>query len=121
MNFRDFYMIMEYLDAGYPAMLPSDWSGSEQPDNFASQPVFLPSIDLGLPSTTLIGKISQIVRDKNPIFVQLSDGTQLFFTLDQYKRIKGSPERGRTMTVVFQRLGNDRSRIPSMIQSCQVT
>jgi hypothetical protein len=121
MNFKRFLMIMEYLDAGSAVALPSSWTGSEQPDNMMSQPVFLPSMDLGLPATTKVGKIALMIKDKNPIMMQLDDGTQLFFSYDQFRRITGSPALGRTMTVVFQRDYTDRSKAPSQIASCSVT
>jgi len=121
MNFKSFFTIMEYLDGGSPVALPSSWTGSEQPDNMMSQPVFLPSLDLGLPAVTKVGKIAILIKDKNPIMMQLEDGTQLFFSYDQFKRITGSPALGRTATVVFQRNITDRSKMPSQISTCSVT
>ena len=120
MKFKDFLVIMEYLNAGSAAMLPSNWSGSEQTPNMMTQPVFLPSMDLALPSVTKVGKIAMLIKDRNPIMLQMSDGSKLFFTHDQFKRVKGSPGRGKMMTVVFQRNPTDRSNMPSRIQSCHI-
>lgn len=119
MNFKRFAMIMEYLDGGSSVAVSSSWTGSG--DNGMSQGVFLPSMDLSLPATTKVGKIAMIIKDKNPIMVQMDDGTQLYFTIDQFRRIKGSPALGRTMTVVFQRDYTDRTKMPSKISTCHVT
>jgi hypothetical protein len=121
MNFKGFVTLMEYLNGGSAAILPSNWTGSEQPDNMMSQPVTLPSMDLALPSLTKVGKIALLIKDKNPIMMQMEDGTQLFFTWDQFRRIKGSPGLGKTATVVFQRNPTDRSKMPSKVQSCHIT
>lgn len=120
MNFKRFVMIMEYLDSGSAAILPSSWTGSGQSD-IMSQPVFLPNMDLALPAITKVGKIAMLIKDKNPIMLQMDDGTQLYFSLDQFRRITGSPALGRTISVVFQRDYTDRSKMPSKIASCQVT
>lgn len=111
-------MIMEYLEYGAVA-LPSNWTGSEIPD--MSQQVFLPHIDLMLPAINKVGKIAMLIKDKNPILLQMDDDTQLYFTHDQFRRITGTPEIGRTISVVFQRDYTDRSKRPSQISSCQVT
>lgn len=121
MNFKGFVTLMEYLDGGSAAILPSNWTGSEQPDNMMSQPVFMPSMDLALPSVTKMGKIALLIKDKNPIMMQLDDGSQMFFTWDQFKRIKGSPGLGKMATVVFQRNPMDRTKMPSTINSCHIT
>ena len=47
----------------------------------------LPSLDINLPHVEKQGKI-QIVMDKiNPIYIQISDGSKMFFTFDEFKRI----------------------------------
>ncbi len=118
MDFKRFMVIMEYLDAGYPALMPG---GDSALQSIFSSPIQVPKLELDLPAVTKTGKISLIIKDKNPILMQMSDGTQMYFTLDQYKRIKGNPEVGRTITVVFQRDPTDRSNLPSRINSCQVS
>ncbi len=119
MDFKRFLLIMEYLDAGSAVALPSGLSSGET--DLMSKPVFMPRLELGLPATTKTGKIALMIKDKNPILVQLDDGTQLYFNIDQFRRIAGTPAIGRTMNVVFQREGSDRSNMPSVISSCQVT
>jgi len=103
--------------------LTSDQSGSEQPNsNYSGRPLWLPSHDMGLPTVSKNSKIIAVERNKNPIFVMLQDQTKLYFTYDEFKRIRGSePKIGRIMTVVFQRSPGDSSENHSQIQSCMVT
>lgn len=123
LNFKTFLRVVEYVNVGGAVILPSSWTGTEAPDtmSFEGRPLHLPSLDLALPAVTRSGRISVVVKDKNPIYVQLHDGTKLFFTHDEFRRIKGWPEVGRTMTVVFQRNPDDKSDVPSKIHSCQVS
>jgi hypothetical protein len=44
----------------------------------------------------------------------------LFFTPDEFRRIDGKPEIGKTLLVSMQRLQNDFSDLPSKIISCKV-
>lgn len=120
MSFKNFLRIVE---AGGGAVVSTSWTGSSAPDtlSLSGHPPSLPGLDLGLPAITKSGQIVHLIKDKNPIYVQLSDGTKLFFNLDEFRRIKGFPEVGRTMTVVFQRNSGDLSEQPSQIQSCQVS
>lgn len=108
---------MEYLETGYPAIM----SGDSALNSIFASPIRLPNIQLDLPSITKTGKIALIIKDKNPILMQMTDGTQMYFTIDQFRRIMGNPEVGRTMTVVFQRDPTDKSRTPSKINACQVS
>lgn len=80
----------------------------------------LPGINLDLPQVEKRAKIDLIMDKKNPIYIQLSDGSKLFFTYDEYKRIKGKPEKGKTMIVTMQRLSNDSSKVPSQIVKCEI-
>jgi hypothetical protein len=120
MNFRNYLTVVE---SGGGAFLGSDFTGSEAPDtmSLSGHTPHLPSIDLALPSLTRHGQITIMLKNQNPIYVQLNDGTKLFFTIDEFKRIKGFPEIGRTMTVTFQRHHNDISDMPSKIDSCTVS
>jgi len=80
----------------------------------------LPDFDLGLPTVDKKGKITILIKRKNPIFVQLDDGTKLFFTYDEFKRINGDPVVGKTMAVKLLRLPGDTNESPSKIHSCQI-
>jgi len=91
-------------------------------ENFLwAKQIKLPHIELGLPSIEKTSKIS-ILNDRiNPIYVQLKDGSKLFFTYDEFKRIQGTPLIGKTMHLTMQRLGGDTSDYPSKITSCRIT
>lgn len=80
----------------------------------------LPSLDLGLPSIEKEGKIVVLIKRQNPIFVQLGDGSKLFFNHDEFRRINGEPAIGKIMRVRMIRLPSDQSDSPSQIQSCQI-
>lgn len=80
----------------------------------------LPRLDLGLPQVNKTGRIDVMLDKKNPIYIQLSDGTKLFLTHDEFRRIEGVPERGKIMTVTMQRLGHDKSDSPSQVVKCKV-
>lgn len=113
-NFKNYVDLIECVEK-YGAILI--------PENFAwakSISQSLPSQQLELPSVEKQGKIELIMDKKNPIYVQLSGGTKLFFSLDEFKRIDGKPEIGKTMVVTMQRLSHDPSELPSQIVKCQV-
>ena len=108
------------------AILTSDQTGSEAIPKFMGNPNFLPSIDIvkipnEIPTIKKESKILSVQKNQNPILVQLQDGTRLFFTLDEYRRISGGvPEPGKTMVVVMQRNPKDNSPHPSKIIKCEV-
>lgn len=83
--------------------------------------ISLPSINLGLPSVEKKSKIVLLSDKTNPIYIQLADGSKLFFTYDEFRRIQGKPEVGRELKVLLQRLGTDKSVSPSKITMCKVT
>jgi len=127
LNFKDFLQKIEeqntvgtHNDGPGVGYLPSEFTGSEAPENakFDTRPPHLSSLDAILPSVTKKGQIRLIERNKNPIFILLSDGTQLYLSWDEFKRIRGQePTVGKNLTVVFQRNMNDRSKSPSKINS----
>jgi len=106
------------------AWMTSDQTGSEQKGDFLGSPPHLPSHDLKLADVPTINKkavIRLIEKNKNPIRILLGDGTNLFFSYDEFKRIKGPmPEVGRTMSVTFQRFPQDKSQNTSQVQDCEV-
>jgi hypothetical protein len=126
MNFREFLMREEntvgyHNDTATGAFLPTFYTGSEMP---ASAGISLQGRGLSLPGMDLVPTISRccpityVEKKKNPIFILLSDGTKLYFTWDEFKRIPGvEPETGRTLSVVFQRFPGDSSEQQSQIQS----
>jgi len=80
-----------------------------------------PSTDMTIPSITRSGRITNLVMNKNPIYVCLSDGTEAHFTYDEYKRIDGDPGLGKTMTIIFQRHPEDLGQMRSKISKAIVT
>lgn len=80
----------------------------------------LPQIELDLPSIEKKSIIYDIKLNKNPIVVLLQDGSKLFMTIDQFKRISGKPAIGKTLAFTLQRLQNDNSTLPSQIKSCRI-
>lgn len=92
------------------------------PENFNwAKDFVLPDLNLNLPTIEKSGKI-QIIMDKiNPIYIGLSDGSKLFFTVDEFNRIIGKPVVGRTMIWKTQRLPSDNGQYPSKITMCKIT
>lgn len=112
-NFKSFVSLLESLPSR--GVILEDFSWAKEIGKL------LPSLDLGLPTVEKRGKIEMVLDKKNPIFVQLSDGSKLFFTLDEFRRIEGGkPEKGKVMVVSMQRLGGDCSDVPSQITKCCV-
>ncbi len=81
---------------------------------------FVPKVDLDLPTVSNRGKITTLIINRNPIIVRLDNGSTLFFSLDEFRRIKGKPAVGRVMAYSMLRLPHDGSAVPSKIQSCEV-
>lgn len=105
------------------AFASTDVTGTEQSATmgYSGHPLYLPSTDLTIPQVTRSGRITNLMLKKNPIFVKLSDGTEASFTYDEYKKIQGVPEVGKTMTIVFQRHPEDTSQMHSKIDKAIVT
>lgn len=113
-NFKEYLDFVEFIQKKGAVYLTEDFSWIDSIKNA------LPRIGLDLPTTEKRAKIESVQDKKNPIAVQLSDGSKLYFTLDEYKRIDGKPEAGKTMIVRFQRLHNDTTKLPSQISYCRV-
>lgn len=88
-------------------------------------PITLPEIDPSifskeLPTLEVTSKIMRIEKNKNPINIMLEDGTSLYLSWDEFKRIPGvTPEVGKSLKVIFQRLNNDKTDKPSKIKYCK--
>ena len=108
------------FDPSGGAYLGSDFTGSETHGKFLGNPSHLPSLDMQLPQMTRSGRIRLIDKNKNPIFILLSDGTKLYLTWDQFKRIDGDePAIGKLMQVTFQRHTNSGEDENSKITQCR--
>jgi hypothetical protein len=105
------------------AYVSSDVSGSEQSPTlgFAGHSLFLPDTDLEIPKVERVGRIKLLLKNRNPILVQLSDGTQANFTYDEWKRIEGDPAVGKMMRIIFQRHPGDSTETHSKIDHVIVT
>lgn len=103
-------------DAATAKFLSSTWTGSGDIDRLDNS---LPSTDLEIPHLSRRSKIRSVEKNKNPIRVQMMDGTELYLTLDEFKRINSrtSLEPGREITVTFQRREDDKGSEPSKIVS----
>jgi hypothetical protein len=77
-------------------------------------------IEIGLPTVERVATVTFVTKNSNPITVYLSDGTNLHFNIDEFRRIGGEPAPGKKVKVVFQRHPGDRSATPSKIQSVTV-
>lgn len=75
---------------------------------------------LSIPSIEKKGKIVKLYNKRNPIYIRLSDGTEAHFSYDEYRKIQGKPEIGKTMTLVFQRHPEDNSQQASKINKAIV-
>lgn len=75
---------------------------------------------VSIPSVEKSGRITNLFLHKNPIYIRLSDGTEAYFSYDEYKRIQGKPEIGKTMTIIFQRHPEDYTKNCSKIDKAIV-
>lgn len=113
-NFKNYVDLIECVEKHKAIFIPENFSWI----NDISKS--LPSLSLDLPTIEKRAKIEAILDKKNPIYVQLDDGSKLFFSFDEFKKIKGKPERGKTMVITMQRLPHDKSDSPSQITKCSV-
>ena len=146
LKFKEYIRLIEQNTVGYHndgpgsgfyghggAYRSSDQTGSEQPNNYTGHSGHLPSIDLellALPTVTRTSIIRVVERNRNPVRIQLDDGTRLFMQEDDVRRLerKGHMvEVGKTAKVVFQRRGDGQSMVgpigkdsPSQVQSIEI-
>lgn len=104
------------------ALLSTDFTGTEQGETgSAGHPNYLPSTDLTIPSIERTGRITILKLNRNPIYIRLSDGTEVNFTWDEFKKIQGgTPKIGKTMTLVFQRNPADATKTYSKVNKAIV-
>lgn len=131
LNFRDFFMessgvrihnqfnqntVGTHNDTATSKFLPSTWTGSEDLGRFGYG---LPGVDLEIPHVTRRARIREVRRNTNPIVVRLMDGTTLYMSLDEFRRIDSRTklEPNREITVTFQRREEDGSPEPSKVVS----
>ena len=92
------------------------------PVSYGHNPDGSPVTQLIIPQISKNARIEHV--DKNSklhntlITVLLADNTKLYFSWDEFRRIRGSePEKGKMLDVVFQRHPGDKSINPSKIIS----
>ena len=61
----------------------------------------LPNWELDLPKITKKGKVIVLEMKKNPVHLRLDDGTNLYLTIDEFRRINKQPKIGDTLSVEF--------------------
>lgn len=105
----------KHNDYATSAFLPSTWTKS---DSLGAMSYGLPDIDL-VPQTEIKSKIKTIEKNKNPIKIQLMDGTNIYLTVDEFRRVDSTTKLtvGKEITVTFQRREDDRSSTPSQVIS----
>lgn len=110
-KFKEFIIKKDFTDQGISVIV----------ENFMTNYLnFLPSVNLDLPSVEKRSKIEDISDFSNPITIRLEDGSVLYFTNDEYRRLHRKPEVGKIMIVKFQRNPNDKTQVPSKIIHCQM-
>lgn len=112
MKFKIYIEFLEKLNKNQSIYIPE---GYDWVKNFV-----LPDISLDLPKIEKKGTIKIIMDKSNPIYIGLSDGSKLFFSIDEFNRILGKPLVGKTLVWQTQRLSTDFSSLPSKITSCKV-
>ena len=95
----------------------------------AGHPLSMPDIDIVIPGAGTItpyvtrkSRVKSFISNRNPLYIELADGTKLFMTLEEYKRIKGDlplVPKHTEITVYFQRLPADLSPNSSQIIFCK--
>lgn len=125
MSFKEF---MENIGAG--SMVSTGWSNSDTSATkmFAGHPVELDGIDFKMgpdgpmiPKILRKGMVIKFSEKENPMKIELQDGSKIFMLPDEYRKIQGQlpivPNLTH-LTVVYQRLPNDKSMNASKIVKC---
>lgn len=99
------------------AMVSSQWNGMYSPTPWKGDDLQTAKnpVDIGISSVERTGRITSLMKTRNPIYIRLSDGTECNFSFDEFKKIQGTPDIGKTMTVIFQRHPDDMTNQHSKI------
>lgn len=73
-----------------------------------------------LPSVTKTSRIQVVERNKNPILIMLSDGTKLYLSWNEYRRLNEEPSVGKKITINFQRHPGVKTAENSKINYIQI-
>jgi hypothetical protein len=127
LKFKEYLLLSElntvgkHNDYATGVIAPSVATGSEVPGttNYWGHPPYLSSTDMitkGVPTKEVKGKIEMLLTKRDPCYLRLSDGTQLWVPHDALqKRFVGVPKVGRKMSITFQRRAQDNSQVRSQI------
>jgi hypothetical protein len=95
----------------------------------AGHPLSMPDIEIVIPGAGTVtpyvtrkSRVKSFISNKNPMYIELMDGTKMFMNMDEYKRIKGDlplVPKHTEITVYFQRLPVDLSPQSSQIIFCK--
>jgi len=98
--------------------LPSTWTGSEDLGPYSYG---VPGVDLEIPTVKRSSTIRSVESNRNPIRVSLMDGTTLYLTVDEFRRVNSRTklESGKEITVTFQRREDDSGTAPSKVISIE--
>lgn len=112
MKFKKYIKFLEKLNKNQSIYMPENFDWVKD--------FVLPDMNLDLPSIEKKGTIKIIMDKSNPIYIGLSDGSKLFFSIDEFNRILGKPLVGKTLVWQIQRSPTDFSSLPSKITFCKV-
>lgn len=108
-----------FSDMGHSYVSYTDFT-QPPPEGYIGDPTWMtkaPAGDVTIPSVERTGRIIELRKNDNPIYIRMSDGTETTMTVDQFKRIEGEePAIGKVMTVVLQRHPSDQSVTRSQVQ-----
>ena len=127
LKFKEYLLLSElntvgkHNDYATGVISPSVATGSETPDtiNYSGHPPYLSSTDMvtkGIPTKKVKGKIEMLLTKRDPCYLRLSDGTQLWVPHDALqKRFIGVAEVGKNLSITFQRGSSEHSQARSQI------
>lgn len=113
-TFNEFLIEKEFTSRGISVILEKTVQPIKEFINF------LPQLSLDIPEVEKKSSIEDVADLSNPITVRLADGSVLYFTNEEFRRLNSKPQKGKTMIVRFQRLPSDKSSSPSKITFCSV-
>lgn len=111
MNFREYLTMSELKELGI-CFLPESFHWAKP------YALAMPKIDLALPSVSRTSQIMSVQLTRNPIVIEFKDGSKVVCTYDQYRRLGGSVEPGKTAT--YTMLIGDHGK-PMVISSFKIT
>ena len=123
LNFKEFFGHASYSPSGMGpgSFVPDVWSNSDSylQNLIPWETMQLPGHDfvmgqrpVDIPLVTKMGSVVKFLDKQNPMVIQLADGTKVFLSYEQYRKIKGDLPIVPKYTfakISFQRVHNDNS------------